>query len=482
MNIFEQAPEFIEWDNRKDREVNRVTAESTYNRLSVQIPEWLIKGGTILDLGSCLGAAGHMALTNGATHYTGVEIQDIYVKQSNEILAKYWPTEKFTIIQQNLEDFLDYAIANNIQYDHVIASGVLYAFLNIISILEKISKVGRLTVIIDTIYVPNKSDKGIITIRPDMPMNYSEGAKTFTGLAASLNMKALDMLMKSNSFHRTEDRIIPPITKGSHDGYADLVRHGMGHLAPVRYMVRYYRAADATKKLIDKIIANDTKEIVDFYKVVDLHKTGQEMAWKFDAGVAARFQQEAEQHIPDYHRVIDMCLEIATNEIDTAANIIDVGSALGYTVDKFIAAGFLNTFGVDNSESMVSQSLHADRVILGDTLPDSLYKMILINWTLHFVVDKIAYLTDVYNKLEQGGIVIISDKTAQSKHVKDMYYKFKEDNGVSLSYIKEKEAALVGIMHTMPADWYLTQLKEIGFQRVEILNARYGFVTFVCRK
>ena len=61
MNIFEQAPEFTEWDNRKDREVNRVTAESTYNRLSVQLPEWLVKDSTILDLGSCLGAAGHMA-------------------------------------------------------------------------------------------------------------------------------------------------------------------------------------------------------------------------------------------------------------------------------------------------------------------------------------------------------------------------------------------------------------------------------------
>lgn len=482
MNIFEQASEFIEWDNRKDREVNRVTAESTYNRLSVQLPEWLVKDGTVLDLGSCLGAAGHMALTNGATHYTGVEIQDTYVKQSNEILSKYWPADRFTIVQQNLEDFLDHAIANNIKYDHVVASGVLYAFLNIIAILEKISKVGRLTVIIDTIFVPNTGDKGIITIRPDMPMNYSIGAKTFAGLAATLNLKALDFLMRSNSFHRTEDKIVPPITEGSHDGYADLVTHPQGQKAPVRYMARYYRTAYPTKKLIDKIIENDTKEIVDFYKVVDLHKTGKEVSWKFDPNVAARFQTEAEQHIPDYHRVIDMCIELAANEIKKTDNIIDVGSALGYTIDKFISAGFTNVFGVDNSESMISQSLHADRVILSDTLPDSLYKMILINWTLHFIVDKLAYLTDVYNKLQAGGILIISDKTSQSLQVRDLYYKFKEDNGVNPVYIKQKETALLGVMHTMSADWYFTQLKEIGFQRVEILNARYGFVTLVCRK
>jgi hypothetical protein len=131
---------------------------------------------------------------------------------------------------------------------------------------------------------------------------------------------------------------------------------------------------------------------------------------------------------------------------------------------------------------MVSQSLHPERIVQSDTLPNSLYKMILINWTLHFIVDKLAYLTDVYNKLQAGGILIISDKTSQSLQVRDLYYKFKEDNGVDPAYIKQKETALLGVMHTMSADWYFTQLKEIGFQRVEILNARYGFVTLVCRK
>jgi ubiquinone/menaquinone biosynthesis C-methylase UbiE len=315
-----------------------------------------------------------------------------------------------------------------------------------------------------------------------MPMNYSIGAKTFSGLAATLNLKALDFLMRTNSFHRTEDKIVPPITEGSHDGYADLVKHPMGQLAPVRYMARYYRTTHPTKKLIDKIIEKDTRGVVDFYKVVDLHKTGKEVAWKFDPSVAARFQTEAEQHIPDYHRVINMCIDLAKNEIPENANIIDVGSALGYTVDRFISAGFINTFGVDNSESMIAQSLHPDRVILGDALPDSQFKMILINWTLHFIVDKAAYLKDTYNKLLPNGILVISDKTSQSLQVKDLYYKFKEDNGVDPAYIKQKEQSLLGVMHTMSADWYHIQLREIGFQRVEILNARYGFVTFVCRK
>ena len=117
MNIFDQAPEFIEWDNRQFRKTNQVTAESTYNRLSVQLPTWLVKDATVLDLGSCLGAAGHMALTNGASYYTGVEIQDKYVNDSRTILSKYWPG-KFDIVKDEIEGFLDKCILEEIKFDY----------------------------------------------------------------------------------------------------------------------------------------------------------------------------------------------------------------------------------------------------------------------------------------------------------------------------------------------------------------------------
>jgi trans-aconitate methyltransferase len=176
-----------------------------------------------------------------------------------------------------------------------------------------------------------------------------------------------------------------------------------------------------------------------------------------------------------------MCVDIAKARMKSDYSIIDVGSALGYTVDKLVQAGFTNVMGVDSSEAMIEQSAHKDRIILSDRLPDTTYNMVIINWTLHFVVDKIAYLTDVFNKLRPGSILVLSEKTAQSGHMQDIYYDFKRSKGVSEEYITKKERALVGVMHTMPAEWYLEQLKEIGFQRVEILNARCGFVTYLCK-
>ena len=489
MNIFDQAPEFIELDNRKNRTQNTVTSESMYNKLEVSWPEWLIKDGTVLDLGSCLGAAGHYALTYGATHYTGVEIQKTYYDNSTFALSKYWPSDKFTLANESLEDFLDRAIANNVQYDHVLVAGVLYAFINFMSVLEKITKVARKSVVIDTLWIPKEpiNNNGIIIIKPKIHINYADGDQAFAGWASAFNIRAADIIMQNNYFYRTEDRLVPRLVNGITDAYSDSVvdNGGMKRFA-IKYIVRYYRKDVKTPSLQDQIKTVDQTALVPFQTAFKVIADATEKSWKFNGAVADRFQQEATQHIPDYNRVIDMCIDIANKsirpELKAEAPIVDFGSALGFTVDAFINNGFKNTYGLDNSPDMVAKSLHPDRITLGDRLPDRMYNMIMINWTLHFIIDKFSYLQDFYNKLSPGGTLILSDKTTQTIATKELYYQFKLDNGVDPDYIKEKEKALIRIMNSMPVDWYVDQLRKAGFPRIEIINARYGFVTFMCKK
>jgi len=481
MNIFETASEFIEMDNRTERVMNRVTAESTYNRLSVQLPTWLVKDKTVVDLGSCLGAAGHMVLTNGAKHYTGVELQQKYVTDSNTIMSKYWDKSKFNIIQNDIESYLDNCIVNNIKFDVVIASGVLYAFLDIVKILEKISLISTNSILIDTMYV-KEGPKGIILIRDDSTMVYAEGAKTFTGIGSTCNLTALDIIMKTTGFYRTEDKIIPPVTVGSHDGYSDLFDAGGGHRAPSRYAARYYKKDIKVKRLIDTVLENNEKDASAFYQEPTIKEAAKDTIWKFDDTVASRFQFEAETNIPDYARVIDLCLEVANNYIKKDDAVIDVGSALGYTVDKFLKNDFKNTIGLDNSDAMYAKSLHQEKIIVSDQLPDQQFKLVLINWTLHFIINKYEYLTDVFNKLEPGGFLILSDKTTQTEETKKMYYDFKRSNGITDEYIFAKEKKLKGYMYTVPATWYNSELEKIGFESVEVINAKLGFVTWLCKK
>ena len=138
--------------------------------------------------------------------------------------------------------------------------------------------------------------------------------------------------------------------------------------------------------------------------------------WKFDNSVADRFDQEANTNIPDYQRVIQLCLDIAKEK--DLKSIIDVGAALGYTIDKFIKEGYTDVEGVDNSEAMINSDLNLakGRIIFSSTFPKHRkYDMVLANWTLHFVDERIKYIQDIYNGLNDGGVLILTDKTIQTK-------------------------------------------------------------------
>ena len=164
-------------------------------------------------------------------------------------------------------------------------------------------------------------------------------------------------------------------------------------------------------------------------------------SWIFDEAVATRFQHEAESHIPSYNVVINKSVDFAKKTLQPDDLIIDVGSALGFTINKFKAAGFKNVIGVDNSTAMISKSLYSDTIVHSSTLPVNKYKLVLINWTLHFILDKQEYLQSVYNSLDNG-YLILTDKMKQSDKVKEMYYDFKRNNGVADEYIYQKENSL----------------------------------------
>ena len=470
MNPFDLATDFIDYDNRRLRTHHQTTKLSLFNKLKVQLPEWLIKDKTVLDLGSCLGAAGYYAIKTGAKEYIGVEAQTHYVDLSNNLLSKYCPQDSYKIIQQEVEDFLDEQIANGVKYDVVLASGVIYCFLDIVNILKKITMISKDVVVIDTINWPASIDSpefGETVIKRQENMVYADDdlGPPFEGVASRISYHALNIVMSTFSFASNEGIILPePMTDCDNDAYRDPWEFENGTSAPARYIVRYNRVKEKPALLKEFFVPTVKSE-----------------QWVFDNSVAERFQHEAETNIPSYHLVIDKCLLFANKYLQKTDKVIDVGSALGYTISKFINAGFTNVMGVDTSTAMIDKSMHKQLVLCDDKLPKYKYKLIMMNWTLHFVTDKTSYLTDIYNSLEDNGYLILSDKCLQSDIVKDMYYDFKRSHGVSEEYIKQKEQNLIGVMHSVPIDWYLKTLRELGFA-VDIIHADFGFITFLCKK
>lgn len=476
--FFNNYPEFVDSDIRKHRAKTPVTAESLDRRCEVLLPAWYIKDKTILDLGHCVGAFGQWALAHGAKHYTGLDIQKSFCDKSQELLSKHWDSSQFEIINA---DVIEYLKTTDKKYDIVVACGILHGYLDFYTLLKSITDVCDY-VVFESIEIEDTDNtpKAHFQLTNMVSATYSQ---PYHGVTCLLGYNALRVIMRDLGFDVYGERIYPEPIAESHDAYNDDVNGDDKNAKPKRFMVRYIKTNKKVLTLQSKIRDN-VKTYREAYNDIqkNVYVPVKKDNWSFDESVAQRFSQEAHDHIPDYERVIQLCVDIAKERLSKESVIVDVGSALGYTVDKLISEGYTNTYGVEASEAMVSNSKHQDKIILSENFPDLTVDMAVINWTLHFIKTPDNYLKEVYNKLNGGGILIITDKTSQSELVKKLYYDFKRSNGVSEEYIKQKELQLQGYMNNLPIDWYLKTLQEIGFNNIQIINSRLGFATFYCEK
>lgn len=478
--FFQQYSDFVDLDNRH----NRIHTPLTYETLTVKhekmAPQSLIKGKRILDLGSCLAATGHWCLTLECDHYIGIELQDYYVEKSNELLQKYWSDDRFTIIKDEITNFLK---NNTDQYDVVFACGIIYGLLNTYEFLELVAKTAKECVIVDCSYPTQMTHARatVIDIVNIQHMIKSEDNRSYLGLGARPSPAALHRLMSNLGFENRENILFPKkLTDVSiHDTYHDLVKREYGVHTPARYLMRFYRTDQKIKSAIENLI--DNSRVVDLPVTPELVK--QTKLWKFDANVANRFQQEAETHIPDYHTVIDLSIDLIETHFNSKTiKVIDVGSALGHTIECLLDRGFHDVSGVEKSQNMISKSKFSDRIIKSDRLPKEKFHAVIINWTLHFVEDKESYLKDVYESLQENGVLIITDKMNQSEIVKKQYYAWKMSNGVSKAQVLEKEQKLINVMLSKDLEWYLTAIRLTGFRSVNCMHSRFNFNTLYCVK
>jgi tRNA (cmo5U34)-methyltransferase len=204
--------------------------------------------------------------------------------------------------------------------------------------------------------------------------------------------------------------------------------------------------------------------------------------WQFDSDIASVFVEHARQHIPNYESVINKCVRYCELNLDRQASIIDVGCATGHTLSRLYESGFRNLHGVDNSIHMIKLApKDIATYVTSDELPKGHYDMILCNWTLHFIKNKKKYLRSIINNLNEGGAVIISEKTSKDPQMIQMYHDHKKSLGVSETEIQRKQKQLENVMFVKSTDWYINFLESIGFE-VRVIDADWCFTTFLCRK
>ena len=75
----------------------------------------------------------------------------------------------------------------------------------------------------------------------------------------------------------------------------------------------------------------------------------------------------------------------------------------------------------------------------------------------------------------------------QKKHfhcqiIENKYILFKQNKGLSNEEIERKKQQLEGVLVPLSVRQNLELLTKTGFYQVEIINARLGFITFLCIK
>ena len=210
--------------------------------------------------------------------------------------------------------------------------------------------------------------------------------------------------------------------------------------------------------------------------------------WKFDEDVASRFDDIARTNLPHYEQVIQKCLVLANAAFPNKkeSKIIDVGSALGRTMEVFLEAGYVQVYGVESSEAMRAKSRIQKNLIVSTTFPQERgpFDLVMANWTLHFITDeeeRKQYLRDIRASLSESGMLVLSEKMASTPLVHDRYTEFKRGNGISEEAIAENTAAVTGVLISYPLSWYVRTLEECGFKTIEVIDAEWCFNTLLCR-
>jgi len=215
-------------------------------------------------------------------------------------------------------------------------------------------------------------------------------------------------------------------------------------------------------------------------------------SWIFGAEIANRFTDEAEKHIPDYWKVIELTINLLKDNLPKDGYIIDVGCASGNTLLYLYKQGFQNLFGIDYSPEMLkvagknlskvdrnfpSRLFHSKTFVQNMT-----FDAVICNWTLHFIQERQEYLKAIFDSLVSNGLFILTEKTLQSQIIENQYIIFKQNQGLSNEEIERKKQQLEGVLNPLSVRQNIELLIQTGFSQIEIINAKLGFVTFLCIK
>ena len=221
----------------------------------------------------------------------------------------------------------------------------------------------------------------------------------------------------------------------------------------------------------------------------------------FNKEVAQVFDDMVKRSVPGYKTIIEMLglfVDIYgqdnTNYYDLGASTGAVSLALGlnnkHINNKIIA--------VDSAQQMVKKCKHnlknkiSNFQVIHNDINTIVFKnasIIVLNLTLQFIPSKLknTLINKIYNGLNSGGILVITEKINFSNKFKqnkinELHLNFKTANGYSKLEISKKREALKNILTTEYKDQHLERLKLAGFSHSFCYFQCLNFASFLAIK
>jgi len=223
----------------------------------------------------------------------------------------------------------------------------------------------------------------------------------------------------------------------------------------------------------------------------------------FDEKVVAVFSDMIDRSVPGYATTISMIGMLAQRYALPNTSLYDLGCSLGaatLSMGQQVATSGCKIISIDNSPSMISrckENLQNSRMsipvsfIVDDVTisPITNASVVVLNFTLQFIaMDKrLALLQNIYDGLQHGGILILSEKICFSDvHLNDLlidlHHNFKKAKGYSDLEISQKRNALENVLIPETIDTHKSRLSTIGFSSVDVWFQCMNFASVVAIK
>ena len=223
--------------------------------------------------------------------------------------------------------------------------------------------------------------------------------------------------------------------------------------------------------------------------------------FRFDQDVVKVFDDMVRRSVPGYDSMIQMIGLIARMYGQDNTNYYDLGSSTGaITLSIALNNKSKNNqfFAIDNSKEMVEQcekNLH-NKVDNLQAICDDINQVkinsasiVVLNLTLQFIDVNLRsnLIKKIYDGLEPGGILIISEKIhfddeLTQNHITKLHIDFKKENGYSELEIANKRQAIENVLITETKEQHLNRLRECGFVETSCFFQCLNFVSFLSVK